>query len=576
MKIRTFRSILFLCILFSGCAKKYADYSTSSGFDRTEINTGVAENLEVLGRVWGYVKYHHPAFSDDKYDLDCELFELLPQVADADPSDRNRILADWIDRFGKYNTAPEKYDAILADSALFEHRTDIWWIRDTARLGQELSDRLVRLRIADRKGNYYVTYTTHRYPGGEYQYENPCFDTEKPYKELTDPDYGYRLLAVFRFWNMVEYFFPTKYLTDKDWNEVLPEYIHRMVNPVDGDYRKEAWRMIAEINDNHAQMSYTEFFGEYRVPLNVGFIENKLLVISPDTVAISYERKSAFQVGAEIIAVDGKLVDHYIAQTREFVPCSHKNDVLAATADNILRSKKNGQFQIRYIRDGITRDTVLTGMERMNGTFERAYIYNHIDACKMLDDSIGYIYPAKYKYPNRKILDLHMNSKGLVIDMRCYPTREFAAFIGRYIIQDSIEPPFRMTYPIIELPGTFYARPSFWPTTSESHKYPYPIIVLVNSNTQSYAETCVQWMQSNSNVVVIGSQSAGANGNISNFTLPGNIFSRFSGLGWYYTDGWRVQRQGVKVDFEVLPTIEDIKAAHDEMLETAIRIINQE
>lgn len=151
-----------LCLFILGCTrpKQYADYSRHSGFDRTEIDSTTLRNLEVLGRVWGFVKYHHPAFSDDRYDLDFELFELLPLVADTAPAARNEILAQWIDGFGRYKTTPEKYEKILASDSVFEHRTDIGWIRDTATLGRELSERLVRLRSADRTaGNRYVSQT---------------------------------------------------------------------------------------------------------------------------------------------------------------------------------------------------------------------------------------------------------------------------------------------------------------------------------------------------------------------------------------------------------------------------------
>ena len=145
--------LLLVSSLFpSGCSrpKQYADYSRHSGFDRTEIDSATLRNLEVLGRVWGFVKYHHPAFSDDRYDLDFELFELLPLVADTAPAARNEILAQWIDGFGQYKTAPGKYEKILTSDSVFEHRTDIGWIRDTATLSRELSERLVRLRSADR------------------------------------------------------------------------------------------------------------------------------------------------------------------------------------------------------------------------------------------------------------------------------------------------------------------------------------------------------------------------------------------------------------------------------------------
>lgn len=568
--------LLLVSSLFpSGCTrpKQYADYSRHSGFDRTEIDSATLRNLEVLGRVWGFVKYHHPAFSDDRYDLDFELFELLPLVADTAPAARNEILAQWIDGFGRYKTTPEKYEKILASDSVFEHRTDIGWIRDTATLGRELSERLVRLRSADRTaGNRYVSQTYYETYG---QWApNPCFDGEKPYYDLSNPDYGYRLLTVFRFWNMVEYFFPSKYLTDKAWNDVLPEYIRRMAHPT-GSYLRETRRMIAELDDNHAQYGggIFELFGRYRVPLNTGFVEGRLIVVTPDTVPVKSERKAPFQVGDEIVAVEDKPVEYYMAQTREFISCSNGNDVLAATADQILRTKKNRPLSIRYRRDGVTRDT-LAQVEAISGNFDYVYLFKHKKPAEIINDSIGYIYPAKYKYPSLQIINLLAKTKGLVIDLRCYPTGEFAAFMGKYIVPDNIEAPFCELYPIIDLPGIFYKEPYAW-GTSQGDKYAHPIVVLVNSKTQSYAETCVQWMQSNPNVIVIGSQSAGANGNISKFTLPRGVLGAFSGLGWYYPDGWVVNRQGVKIDHEIRPTLEGIRDGRDEMLEAALRLIEE-
>ena len=72
---------------------------------------------------------------------------------------------------------------------------------------------------------------------------------------------------------------------------------------------------------------------------------------------------------------------------------------------------------------------------------------------------------------------------------------------------------------------------------------------------------------------MIGSQSAGADGNISKFTLPRGVLGAFSGLGWYYPDGWVVNRQGVKIDHEVRPTLEGVREGRDEVLETALNLI---
>lgn len=107
----------------------------------------------------------------------------------------------------------------------------------------------------------------------------------------------------------------------------------------------------------------------------------------------------------------------------------------------------------------------------------------------------------------------------------------------------------------------------------KTEKYNAPIIIMVNEGTQSYGETSVQKIQNNPYTITIGSQSAGADGNISKFTLPRGVLGAFSGLGWYYPDGWVVNRQGVKIDHEVRPTLEGVREGRDEVLETALNLI---
>jgi len=72
---------------------------------------------------------------------------------------------------------------------------------------------------------------------------------------------------------------------------------------------------------------------------------------------------------------------------------------------------------------------------------------------------------------------------------------------------------------------------------------------------------------------VIGSQTAGADGNVTYFQLPGGIRGLFTGLGVYYPDGRPTQRIGIVPDIEVRPTLAGIRAGRDEVLERALQYI---
>lgn len=165
-------------------------------------------------------------------------------------------------------------------------------------------------------------------------------------------------------------------------------------------------------------------------------------------------------------------------------------------------------------------------------------------------------------------------TRGLIIDLRYYPSQDFVDFIFKYILPNSTIKVAQYTYPLLTLPGVFVVGNQTY-RVSDNDKYNAPIVVLVNEGNQSAAETSVQVIQCNPNTQTIGSQSAGANGNISEFILPRGILGAFSGLGWYYPDGWVVNRQGVKIDHEIRPTLEGIRDGRDEMLEAALSLIEE-
>lgn len=101
-------------------------------------------------------------------------------------------------------------------------------------------------------------------------------------------------------------------------------------------------------------------------------------------------------------------------------------------------------------------------------------------------------------------------------------------------------------------------------------------MVLVNNLSQSQAEYTAMAFRAAPKTTIIGSTTAGADGNVSEIWLPGGLYTMISGIGVYYPDGTETQRVGIIPDIEVKPTIKGIKEGRDEVLEKAIEIINKE
>ncbi len=196
-------------------------------------------------------------------------------------------------------------------------------------------------------------------------------------------------------------------------------------------------------------------------------------------------------------------------------------------------------------------------------------------AYKIIEENIGYVYPGSYKNSDLPaIKKLFENTNGMVIDMRCYPT-DFMPFIfGEYIKQDKT-PFVKFTVGNFAKPGTFVFGKEGISNGGNKNAYKGKIIVIVNEESQSNAEYTTMAFQSSPNVKVIGSQTAGADGNVSTIVLPGGISSWISGIGVFYPDGTPTQRVGVKIDYPIKPTIKGITDGKDELLEKAISLLKK-
>ena len=166
-----------------------------------------------------------------------------------------------------------------------------------------------------------------------------------------------------------------------------------------------------------------------------------------------------------------------------------------------------------------------------------------------------------------------MKCKGLIIDCRNYPS-DFPIYkLSRYLMPKRT--PFaKFSKGSIANPGLFTYTRLHKAGIKNKKYFKGKVIILVNETTQSSAEFHSMAYRVNPNATVVGSSTAGADGNVSQFYLPGGISTMISGIGVYYPDGKDTQRVGIVPDIEVKPTIEGIKKGKDEVLEKAIEIIN--
>jgi hypothetical protein len=541
-----------------------------SGVQVGVLNKEQIDNLTNLGMIWGFLKYYHPAIENGEYNWDAALFRILPKVLNSSSKTAfHAVIEKWVDSLGK----PAVCDS-CGKSALpsLKEQPDYGWIFHDDSLGEALTVKLKYIKNNRHQGKgYYIDVVS--------GIGNPVFKNENPYYKMLYPDAGYRLLSLFRYWNMIQYFFPDKYLIGEDWNKVLPEFIPKFIAAGDTtQYTLVCLELIARIHDTHANLwggnvALERYRGNFRAPIQAKMIENKMVVTGYylDTTTI----REQFHIGDIITRINGETVDELIRKNLYLTAASNEETQLRDLPGNLLRGQKD-QLQLETERDGKTfvLATKAYAWDRLNMQIDYDPYPKDI-SYKIIPGDIGYVYPAKY---NNNQLDAikktFAGTRGMIIDMRCYPSDFMPFSFGAYI-KPAPSPFVKFTSTDLNRPGAF----SFGELLSNGElnpdNYKAPIVIIVNASTQSQAEYTTMSFQSAPNVKVIGSMTAGADGNVSRIALPGGISTMISGLGVYYPDGAETQRKGVRIDIVMHPTIKGIKEGRDELLEKAVEMIQK-
>ena len=120
------------------------EFDRGSGITLTALSKTQIDNLATLGKVWGFLKYHHPAVSSGQHHWDYDLFRILPRIlAAADKTAANAALHTWIASLGTITECTTTCAALKASDLYM--KPDLDWIADEKLLGADLSQDLQRI-----------------------------------------------------------------------------------------------------------------------------------------------------------------------------------------------------------------------------------------------------------------------------------------------------------------------------------------------------------------------------------------------------------------------------------------------
>jgi hypothetical protein len=440
------------------------------------------------------------------------------------------------------------------------------WIHDAEALGPGLSGRLVAIHRnrPPAAAQRYVSLA----PG----VGNPLFTGEDAYPSVVEPDAGFRLLALFRYWNIIRYWFPYRDLLDDDWDDVLAEFIPVFTAAAEPDeYRLAVLRLIARTQDTHASLPRASALqpprGAGQLPVLLRFVEGQPVVTGYFNEELG--RATGLQPGDAVVALDGAPAASLVREWAPYYAASNEPARLHAMARSFTRGPV-GPVAVTIRRGDALLEMVVERAPLGELDLRRGTTHDLTGpAFRMLDDDVAYLKLSAVALDSLAgWMERAASARILVVDIRNYPAQFVVFALGGRLVERAT--PFAVfTTGDTGNPGAFaFTQPvSMWPVMP---RFAGRVVVLVDESSISQSEYTAMALRAGPNAIVAGSTTAGADGNVSGVPLPGGLETLITGIGVFYPDRSPTQRVGIIPDIEVSPTIAGIREGRDEVLEAGV------
>ncbi|SDD34715.1 S41 family peptidase [Niabella drilacis] len=540
-------------------AFEQAPYYNGSGTNALPASV-TTEDLFILGKTWGFLKYYHPAIRSGSYNWDFELFRFLPRFLKSCTTrdQRNALLLEWVRSLGSFETRNAPQAAVAGSIKMYP---DYGWIRKNE-LGPALYRTLMEVRNAKRTST------------GYYSGHTPDDSTvsipfnELAYPHLKYPDAGFRLLAVFRYWACLDHLYAYRYLLNNKDQQFRHSISRFRACKNEQDYDHAVKEAVAFLNSGH-----TILYDVYTAPAKMlGFYAEN--VAGKIVVTKVNEREKTIHRGDIIERINGIPVFTRINQYKGLLPAP-RPAIFYREAVRALLFTDDSSTTFSIVRNG--RPLTLSTQQYLTNGSEASQLLTPVDTSFMeLNKHTAYlnlpVIPDSISFCS--LFKKVRNYKNLVIDLRSYPVLSWDLIKKHFFNQPSAV--FKATSVDPLTPGLFRFTESGLEISRQpdSDIYKGRIAVLTNAYTQSYAETLVMAFKKRPQTITVGQATAGANGNTFAVAFPGGYFTRMEGLGVYTLQKKETQRKGLVPDYRAAPAIRDIAEGRDVFIEKAVQLLN--
>jgi hypothetical protein len=367
-------------------------------------------------------------------------------------------------------------------------------------------------------------------------------------------------------WNVLDHFWPYWRDVSVDWNDQLDRSLRDALDDrnVD-DHVTTLKRLLVATPDGHASVTCLGESPQADPPFSVDVIEGEVVVTaSADTAIVR---------GDVLTAVDDVPAAALISAAQTLVSGSPQWRLRMACRQ-FATGPAGSWLRVRLRRGG---ESLTVRVARSDGTADRAVDEPTHAPIEQYSDGVYYIDLSRVPMAE---LDGMMSSlaaaPGVIFDVRHRPSTNHAVLshLGERTINFSEA----MYIPHIIRPSHSATSIPSWGTSEQPLPPLQPRIAgrvafLTGPDAISYAESVMGLVAHHRLGAIVGSPTAGSNGNIAEITTPTGCRVRFTGLRVTRQDGSRFHLVGVQPTIPVTPTIAGVREGRDEVRERALTYV---
>jgi C-terminal processing protease CtpA/Prc len=407
---------------------------------------------------------------------------------------------------------------------------------------------------------------------------DPVFRPDRAYADMKEPSLEYRQLAVIRAWNVIHYFYPYLHLIG-DWDAVLPEFLAKMEEAKTfRDYALTLMEMMSRVADGHTGLwgrpEVEQPFGDAGLPIQVRWTEGAAVAwrVSDEV------RQAGIEVGDAIVEVDGETVQARTERLGRYVTASTRPALLNRIAGRLLLVGPAGstaKLKVQKLDGSMREVSLVRDPEKMLPPEEKG------DVVRILPGNLGYMDLTRLTRADVDgAFDKLKDTRALVFDMRGYPQGTAWSIAPRINTRNAkIGAQFRRSqvsaFSVEEAESGFHFSQPLLDLPEGEAKYTGPTVMLIDDRAISQSEHSGLFYEAANGTKLIGTATAGANGDVTRFPVPGGIWIGFTGHDVRHADGRQLQRIGLTPDVEAAPTRAGLKAGRDEVLERAVAYLEE-